>query len=121
MMMIELDTTHPIGKEMAEELKANKIMIYSKGTKTQPKCGFAMRTAQIFQQVGLPFEMQDVLENPEKRMYLNEVLEWPTLPKIFIDGEFQGGFDILVEMVQNGELEAELKKAFPDTAFSIPA
>ena len=80
-----------------------------------------MRTAQIFQQVGLPFEMQDVLENPEKRQYLNEVLEWPTLPKIFIDGEFQGGFDILVEMLQNGELEAELKKAFPDTAFTIPA
>ncbi len=98
--------------EIKAEVAANKILIYGKGTKAMPMCGFTRETVQFFDRYGYPFEVVDVLRNMEKREALSKLTNWPTLPKVFIDGEFYGDTDILDEMAKNGEIEPLLKKAF---------
>ncbi len=88
-----------------QEIKENRILIYGKGTKLMPMCGFSGTVVEIFKSLGQPFEMVNVLENPEIRARLREVTDWPTFPQIFIDGEFVGGCDIAKEMFESGELK----------------
>jgi monothiol glutaredoxin len=101
-------------EEIAREVAANRILIYGKGTKSAPRCGFTLETIQFFDRFGYPFEVVDVLENMPKRDALAAMTEWPTLPKVFINGKFYGDTDILGPMEQNGELQAVLKEAFGD-------
>jgi monothiol glutaredoxin len=103
---------NPIEEEIKNEVAANKIVIYGKGTKSMPMCGFTKETIQFFDKYGFPFEVVDVLRNMEKREALSQMTNWPTLPKVFIDGQFYGDTDILDEMAKNGEMEPLLKKAF---------
>lgn len=103
---------NPIEEEIKKEVAANKILIYGKGTKSMPMCGFTKETIQFFDKYGFPFEVIDVLRNMEKREALSQMTNWPTLPKVFIDGQFYGDTDILDEMAKNGEIEPLLKKAF---------
>ena len=103
-------------EEIAQEIGANKILVYGKGTKTAPRCGFTLETIQFFDHFGFPFEVVDVLENMPKRDVLAEMTEWPTLPKVFINGKFYGDTDILGPMAQNGELQTVLKEAFGSDA-----
>lgn len=103
---------NPIEEEIQKEVAANKILIYGKGTKSMPMCGFTKETIQFFDKYGFPFEVIDVLRNMEKRETLSKMTNWPTLPKVFIDGQFYGDTDILDEMAKNGEIEPLLKKAF---------
>ncbi|PIQ99930.1 MAG: glutaredoxin [Nitrospinae bacterium CG11_big_fil_rev_8_21_14_0_20_45_15] len=98
--------------EIKEEVKNNKILIYGKGTRTAPQCGFTVETIQFFSKYGYPFEVVNVLENMQKREALNKMTNWPTLPKVFIDGKFYGDTDILDEMEAKGEVEPLLKAAF---------
>jgi len=99
-------------EDRKKEIAENKILIYGKGTKLMPMCGFSGSVVEMFRQIGHPFEMINVLENPEIRARLKEVTEWPTFPQIFIGGEFVGGCDIATEMFHSGEL-----KSLTDTAF----
>ena len=101
-----------IKAEIKEELDKNKILIYGKGTKGMPRCGFTLETIQFFSRYGHPFEVIDVLERPEKRTVLSELTNWPTLPKVFINGEFYGDTDILDEMEKKGEVRPLLDKVF---------
>ncbi|MHB8146121.1 MAG: glutaredoxin family protein [Vulcanimicrobiaceae bacterium] len=98
--------------EIEREIGANTILIYGKGTKTMPRCGFTLETIEFFNRFGYPFEVIDVLENMPKREALAEMTNWPTLPKVFIKGTFQGDTDILEPMAQTGELAQLLKDAF---------
>ncbi len=98
--------------EIARELAANTIVVYGKGTKTAPRCGFTLETIEFFNHFGYPFEVIDVLENMPKREALSAMTDWPTLPKVFIKGKFYGDTDILGPMAQNGELQAALQEAF---------
>ena len=98
--------------EIDQEIAANKILVYGKGTKTMPRCGFTLETIQFFDSFGYPFEVVDVLENMPKREVLSEMTNWPTLPKVFINGKFYGDTDILGPMAQNGELQTVLQEAF---------
>lgn len=98
--------------EIKAELAKNKVVIYGKGTKTAPQCGFTSETIQFFEKYGYPFEVVNVLENMEKRDALSKMTNWPTLPKVFIDGKFYGDTDILDEMEAKGEVEPLLKAAF---------
>lgn len=98
--------------EIAAEIAANKILVYGKGTKSAPRCGFTLETIEFFTRFGYPFEVVDVLENMPKREALSEMTNWPTLPKIFIDGKFYGDTDIVGPMAENGELQSALKEAF---------
>ncbi|MGE3154051.1 MAG: glutaredoxin family protein [Nitrospiraceae bacterium] len=102
----------PIQDEIDREIKAHKILVYGKGTKQFPMCGFTRETMQFFDKYGYPYEVVDVLQNPAKREALNKMTNWPTLPKVFIDGQFYGDTDILDPMAKKGEIEPLLKKAF---------
>ena len=101
-----------IDDKIKEEITANKILIYGKGTKAAPKCGFTAETVQFFNKYGYPFEVVDCLEDMTKREALNKMTNWPTLPKVFIDGKFYGDTDILDEMETKGEVEPLIKAAF---------
>lgn len=103
-----------IEDQVKEEIKNNKVLIYGKGTREFPKCGFTLETVQFFDKYGYPFTVIDVLENMEKRETLNQMTNWPTLPKVFINGKFYGDTDILDEMEAKGEVEPLLKAAFGD-------
>jgi monothiol glutaredoxin len=99
-------------EEIARELAANTIVVYGKGTKTAPRCGFTLETIEFFNHFGYPFEVIDVLENMPKREALSEMTDWPTLPKVFINGKFYGDTDILGPMAESGELQTALHEAF---------
>ncbi len=101
-----------IDDEIKEEIAQNKVLIYGKGTKTAPQCGFTVETIQFFEKYGYPFEVVNVLDNMGKREALSKMTNWPTLPKVFIDGKFYGDTDILDEMEAKGEVEPLLKTAF---------
>ncbi len=98
--------------EIEKEVADHTILVYGKGTKDAPRCGFTLETIQFFNNFGYPFEVIDVLENLPKRDALSEMTNWPTLPKIFIKGKFYGDTDILGPMAQNGELAPLLLEAF---------
>jgi monothiol glutaredoxin len=102
----------PIEEEVQREIQTHKILIYAKGTKEKPMCGFTRETMEFFDRYGYPYEVIDVLQNPAKREYLTKMTNWPTLPKVFIDGQFYGDTDVLEPMAARGELEPLLKKAF---------
>ena len=101
-----------VDDEIKEEIANNKILIYGKGTKSAPQCGFTAETVQFFNKYGHPFEVVNVLEDMSKREALSKMTNWPTLPKVFIDGKFYGDTDILDEMEAKGEVEPLLKTAF---------
>ncbi|HAX46619.1 MAG TPA: glutaredoxin domain-containing protein [Nitrospinaceae bacterium] len=101
-----------IDDEIKQEVAGNKILIYGKGTKSAPRCGFTAETVQFFNKYGHPFEVINVLDNMPKRDALSKMTNWPTLPKVFIDGKFYGDTDILDEMELKGEVEPLLKTAF---------
>ena len=102
----------PIEQEIQKEISEHKILIYGKGTKTMPMCGFTRETMQFFDKYGYPYEVIDVLAQPAKRDTLTRMTSWPTLPKVFINGHFFGDTDILDPMEAKGEVEPLLKKAF---------
>lgn len=99
-------------EEIAREVAENRILVYGKGTKTAPRCGFTLETIEFFNGFGYPFEVIDVLENVPKREALAEMTNWPTLPKVFINGTFFGDTDILGPMAESGELQNKLAEAF---------
>ncbi len=101
-----------IRSEIDREVAANPILVYGKGTKEMPRCGFTLETIQFFSSFGYPFEVVDVLENMPKREVLAAMTDWPTLPKVFINGEFFGDTDILGPMAEKGELQGILEKTF---------
>ena len=98
--------------EITREIADNTILVYGKGTKAAPRCGFTAETIQFFNAFGYPFEVVDVLENMPKRAALSQMTDWQTLPKVFIDGQFHGDTDILEPMARSGELAKLLEKAF---------
>jgi monothiol glutaredoxin len=100
-------------KEIDDEIKKNKVMIYMKGTPSFPQCGFSAATIEIFEELGRPFNSVDVLSNPAKREGIKRYSNWPTIPQVYVDGKFIGGCDIVREMHARGELKRLL-----DTSFS---
>ena len=101
-----------IRSEIEQEVAANTILVYGKGTKDAPRCGFTLETIEFFNHFGYPFAVVDVLENMPKRAALAEMTDWPTLPKVFINGEFLGDTDVLAPMAEKGELQTLLETAF---------
>jgi monothiol glutaredoxin len=87
-------------------------VLFAKGTKDQPRCGFSARTIAVFQEIGRPFEVVDILADPAIRQVLSAHSNWPTIPQVYIKGQFIGGCDIVVEMHQEGELKKVVEEAF---------
>ncbi|NJO79312.1 MAG: Grx4 family monothiol glutaredoxin [Cyanobacteria bacterium RM1_2_2] len=86
-------------------VQQNKIMVFMKGTKLMPQCGFSNNVVQILNVLGVPYETLDVLADPEIRQGIKEYSSWPTIPQVYINGEFVGGSDIFIELYNNGELQ----------------
>lgn len=93
-------------------IQDNKVMLFMKGTKLMPMCGFSNTVVQILNTAGVPFETLNVLDNPDIREGIKEFSNWPTIPQLYINGEFVGGSDIAIELYQNGELQQMLEVAF---------
>ena len=98
-------------EQIAQDIKNNKVMIYMKGTPDAPQCGFSAQVISILKSYGVPIGAKNVLEDPQLRQGIKEFTDWPTIPQIFINGEFVGGCDIVTEMHQNGELKKLLTSA----------
>jgi len=87
-------------------LEANDVVLYMKGTKEMPKCGFSSRVAGVLNFMGVNFKDVDVLADPEVRQGIKDFSDWPTIPQLYVKGEFVGGCDIVTEMTLSGELDA---------------
>ncbi|MCX5965375.1 MAG: Grx4 family monothiol glutaredoxin [Cyanobacteria bacterium] len=89
----------------------NKIMVFMKGNKLMPQCGFSNNVVQILNTLGVPFETCDILADQEVRQGVKEFSNWPTIPQVYLNGEFLGGSDILIELYQKGELQQMVEVA----------
>ena len=86
-------------------VKANEVVLFMKGSALFPQCGFSSRAVAILDHLGVPFETVDVLQDQEIRAGIKEYSDWPTIPQLYVKGEFVGGSDIMMEMFQAGELQ----------------
>jgi len=91
-------------KEIQDDIKNHKVILYMKGSKAFPMCGFSARVVEVLKSLDIPFETRNVLEDPILRTAIKEFSSWPTLPQLYIDGEFIGGCDIVMQLHSSGEL-----------------
>ena len=96
------DIQHKIATLVGE----HDIVLFMKGTPLFPQCGFSSTAIQILERLGVDYETVDVLADPEVRAGIKEFSDWPTIPQLYVKGEFVGGSDIMMEMYQSGELQA---------------
>ncbi|GEQ98204.1 glutaredoxin [Iodidimonas gelatinilytica] len=95
------ETTHD---RIAHDVKADDVVLFMKGTPVFPQCGFSSVVVQILSHIGVPFKSYDVLSDQDLRQGIKEFSDWPTIPQLYVKGEFIGGCDIIREMFENGEL-----------------
>lgn len=92
-------------------VESNDVMLFMKGTPQFPQCGFSSQVVQILQYLEVPFQSMNVLESAELREGIKTYSNWPTIPQLYVKGEFMGGCDIVREMFQSGELATHLSQA----------
>ncbi len=97
-------------EQIKNDIKNNFIMLYMKGTKLMPMCGFSATVVNILNAYRVEYEAVNVLEDPEIRIKLSEYSDWPTIPQLFVNGELIGGCDIVMELHKNGELKTIFDK-----------
>ncbi len=102
--------TDPVHARIQSEISENPVVLYMKGTPVFPQCGFSARVVQILSHVGVPFKGVNVLEDMELREGIKSFANWPTIPQLYVKGEFVGGCDIIMEMFQSGELQSMLEE-----------
>ena len=106
-----------INQFIDNEVKANDVVLFMKGTPQFPMCGFSGQVVQILDYLGVSYKGLNVLENDELRQGIKGYSNWPTIPQLYVKGEFVGGCDIVTEMFQSGELETLLtEKGIPHKA-----
>ncbi len=99
-------------KQRIEKLiNDHTILVFMKGSKLMPQCGFSNNVVQIINTLGVPYETVDVLEDYDIRQGIKEYSNWPTIPQVYINGEFVGGSDIMIELYQSGELQEMVEVA----------
>jgi monothiol glutaredoxin len=97
--------TNPVFERIKQDLADNPIVLYMKGTPVFPQCGFSAAVVQMLTNLGVRFKGIDVLTDPSLRQGIKEFSQWPTIPQLYVKGEFVGGCDIVREMYEAGELE----------------
>ena len=96
----------PETKDRIDQLiQNNKVLVFMKGNKLMPQCGFSNNVVQILNILSVDYETVDILQDQELRQGVKEYSDWPTIPQVYINGEFIGGSDIMIELYQNGELQ----------------
>jgi monothiol glutaredoxin len=103
--------TPELKKRIDDLVNQHKIMVFMKGSKLMPQCGFSNNVVQILNTLGVPYDTFDVLEDYEIRQGLKEYSNWPTIPQVFVNGKLVGGSDILIELYQQGELQQMVEVA----------
>ena len=93
-----------LSEQIKNDIEKNPIILYMKGTKDMPMCGFSNQVVQILNHYGIEYKDVNILEDPEIRIRLSEQSGWPTIPQLFVNGKLIGGADITMELHQNGEL-----------------
>jgi monothiol glutaredoxin len=100
----------PVVTRIQNDISSNPVMLYMKGNAMFPQCGFSARVVQILTHLGVPFQTANVLEDQALREGIKQFSNWPTVPQLYVKGEFVGGCDIVTEMYQSGELETLLSE-----------
>jgi len=109
--------TDPVFERIQNDITTNPVMLYMKGNAMFPQCGFSARVVQILTHLGVPFQTANVLEDAGLRDGIKQFSNWPTIPQLYVNGDFVGGCDIVTEMYQSGELETLLsEKGVPHQA-----
>lgn len=98
-------------QQIKDMITQNKIMVFMKGNRLMPQCGFSNQVVQILNILGVPYETSDVLADQEIRQGIKEYSSWPTIPQVYINGEFIGGSDVMTELYKNGELQQKVEVA----------
>jgi monothiol glutaredoxin len=98
-------TVSDANARIADLVGKNDVVLFMKGTALFPQCGFSSRAVAILDHMGVPYETVDVLQDPEIRNGIKEFSDWPTIPQLYVKGEFVGGSDIMMEMFESGELQ----------------
>tara|TARA_B100000029_G_scaffold58092_1_gene52444 strand:+ start:190 stop:522 length:333 start_codon:yes stop_codon:yes gene_type:complete len=98
-----------IKKDIENKIKSNNVVLFMKGTPEVPQCGFSLAVSNVLKHLNVKFEGVNVLENPKIREGIKIFSDWPTIPQLYIKGEFVGGCDIVKEMFEKGELQEKLK------------
>ena len=101
--------TDPVFERIESELKDNDVVLFMKGTPVFPQCGFSAAVVQVLSHMGVKFKGINVLEDPGLRQGVKEFASWPTIPQLYVKGEFVGGCDIIREMYETGELNELLQ------------
>jgi monothiol glutaredoxin len=99
-----------VTERIASDIGSNDVVLFMKGTPVFPQCGFSAAVVQILGDLGVKFKSFDVLKDPELRQGIKEFSNWPTIPQLYVKGEFVGGCDIIREMYESDELESLLKE-----------
>ena len=100
-----------VAERIQQDLENNSILIYMKGTPDMPQCGFSAATVDVFNQIAVPYETRDVLQDMEVRQGIKEFSNWPTIPQVYIGVKFVSGCDNILEMQGRGELQPMVKEA----------
>ena len=103
-------TEHPVFDQIRKDIADNDIVLFMKGTPMFPQCGFSAAVVQVLTHLGVKFKGVNVLANDEIRQGIKHFSNWPTIPQLYVKGEFVGGCDIITEMFQSGELETLLEE-----------
>jgi len=100
-----MSTNEPLQKQISEILAKSRVVLFMKGNRRMPQCGFSAQVVQILDKLVPSYETVDVLRSPELRDGIKEFSQWPTIPQLYVDGQFIGGCDIVREMDASGELQ----------------
>ena len=104
MTELTTETMNEKMKEIEKDIQQNSILLYMKGNKLMPQCGFSAQVVQILSESNAAFETRDILQDEVLRAAIKEFSDWPTIPQLYVNGDFIGGCDIITELFQNGEL-----------------
>ena len=105
-----MTTTTTAQDQIRKTVTSNDVVLFMKGTKQMPQCGFSSRVAGVLNYMGVDFADVNVLADPEIRQGIKDFSDWPTIPQLYVKGEFVGGCDIVTEMTLSGELETLFEK-----------
>ena len=95
-----------VNEKIKKTIEANKVVLYMKGNKTMPQCGFSSKVAGVLNYIGVEYEDINVLADEVVRQGIKDFSDWPTIPQLYVEGEFIGGCDIITEMALSGELDS---------------
>jgi len=105
-----MTTASPAHERIRQEIDRFPVVLFMKGSPVFPQCGFSAAVVQVLSHIGVPFKSVDVLTEPEIRQGIKEFSNWPTIPQLYVKGEFVGGCDIIREMFETGELTELLQE-----------